>query len=115
MMAGGNFSSEPWEQLANVVGTLKAKLTDHHHQPVLQNQTRQLLECFTELNQRASDVSAWHAILDDLLCDKCANSQYRITQSSLIELHLDQAQQGLRQIAAHAQHIAVPYQQPVRP
>jgi len=108
-------SSEPREKFANVVGAFKAKLTYHHHQTVLQNQSRQLLECFTELNQRASDVSTWHTILDDLLCDKYANSQYRITQSSLIELHLDQAQQGLRQIAAHAQHIAVPYQEPVRP
>ena len=63
MMAGGYFSSECREKLANVVRALKAKLTFNQHQPVLQNQTRQVLECFTELNQRASDVSTWHIIL----------------------------------------------------
>ena len=34
-----------------------------------------MLDIFTELTQRASDVSTWHITLDALLCDEYGGSE----------------------------------------
>ena len=47
-------------------------------------------------------------VCDTLLCDDDGSSQYHVAQASVIETLLDQAQQNLRLIAAHAKQIAVP-------
>ena len=70
-----------------------------------------MLEFFTELTQRASDVSTWHTTLDALLCDEYGGSEYHTTQASLTEQLSDQAQQSLRQIATRAQRLAVQVQE----
>ena len=101
-------SGESWARLANVLEALKAKLTYHHNQSVLQNQSRQLLECFANLIQKSSDVSVWHTILDELLCNSDSSDKYRTAQADLIEEHLNHCNQSLRQIATLAQQIAVP-------
>ena len=91
-----DLSEESREKLTNVLEALKAKVTLHHHQSVLQNQLRALLECFTNLTQKTSDVSTWHTILDELLCNTTSSSVYRTTEAGLIEQHLDRANRSLR-------------------
>ena len=103
-----DLSEESREKLTNVLEALKAKVTLHHHQSVLQNQLRALLECFTNLTQKPSDVSTRHTILDELLCNTTSSSVYRTTEAGLIEQHLDRANRSLRQIAKLAHQIAVP-------
>ena len=103
-------SGESWARLANVLEALKAKLTYHHNQSVLQNQSKQLLDCFANLIKKSSDVSVWHTILDELLCNSDSSDKYRTAQADLIEEHLNHGNQSLRQIATLAQQIAVPTQ-----
>ena len=100
-------SCESSKRLYKVLEALKAKLTCHHHHLVLQNQFAQLLECFTDLLHKTSNVSTWHTILGDLLDDTNSNSRYRNAQADLIEYHLDHANQGLRHIASRGQQIAL--------
>ena len=102
-------SAEAREKLTAVLEALKAHLIYHHQQTVLQNKSRQMLECFTNLVQKASDLSTWHTILDALVCDNSSES-YRTAQVDLIEQNLNRAEQSMRQIATLAQQIAVPAQ-----
>ena len=45
--------SESWERLKKTLEALKAELAYHHRRSVLQNQTTQLQECFTDLTQKS--------------------------------------------------------------
>ena len=102
-------SAQAREKLTAVLEALKAYLIAHHQQTVLLNKSRQMLECFTNLAQKASDISTWDTILDALLCDN-SSERYRTAQVDLIEQNLNRAQQCMRQIATQAEQIAVPTQ-----
>ena len=80
-----DLSAEPREKLTDVLEMLKAKLIYHHPQTVLQNKSRQMLECFTNLMQKASDLSTWQTILDELLCDSHNSAQHRSAQFDLLK------------------------------
>ncbi len=100
--------SESWERLKKTLEALKAELAYHHRRSVLQNQTKQLQECFTYLTQKASDISTWDTILEELLSDRSSNSKYRNKQVDVIEENLDRANQSLQRLAALAQRVTVP-------
>ena len=93
-------SAESWKRMYNVIEALKAKLCYHHTHSVLQNQSAQLLECFTYLLQKTADVSTWHTIVDNLLNDPSDSDAYRNAQADLIEHHLDRAHRSLKEIAS---------------
>ena len=99
---------ESWERLKKTLEALKAELAYHHRRSVLQNQTKQLQECFTDLTQKASDISTWDTILEELLSDRSSNSKYRNKQVDVIEENLDRANQSLQRLAALAQRVTVP-------
>ena len=96
---------ESCRKLTHVFEALKSKLIYHHNESALKSQSDELLECFTDLMQKTSDITTWHTLLDDLLCDPNGNPMYRNAQADLIEQSLDRAHEGLRQIAARAQQI----------
>ena len=77
----------------------------HHDELAIHRQSAALLECFTDLMQKTSDVATWNTILDDLLCDPEDNEKYLSAQADLIEQSLDRAHQDRRQIAARSQQI----------
>ena len=99
--------------LTNVLEEVKATIT--YQDPLLLldetayvNRKMELLECFSELVQITSDVSIWHAIRDELLRNGKCSSLYRETHASIIEGHLQRANQSLLEIAELAQRIVVP-------
>ena len=105
-------STESKERMYDVIEALKAKLCYHHTHSVLQNQSAQLLYCFTDLMEKTGDMSTWRTILQDLLHDVppiyCTNEEaYRNAQADLIEHHLYRTHRRLKEIASQAQQIAV--------
>ena len=68
----------------------------------------ELQECFSKLVQKTSDVSIWHAIREELLRNGRCSSLYRETHASIIEGHLQRANQSLLEIAELAQRIVLP-------
>ena len=99
-------SGETQDKLTKILEALKAKQYHHSSHPVLLSQSRQLLECYTDLTEGASHFFIWQTILDDALLDvRC--TEYRIARSDLIEYKLDHAHKKLREIATRAKLIAL--------